>query len=411
MLTTDRADERIAARPALDLSRVVDVEAARAALWPFLATRLAFVLIGLAAPVLFSDHATRTPPLPTGSGWLRWDAQWFVGIAAHGYTWTVAKPYSATAFFPLYPLLIHLLNAIGLEAGAAGMLIANAAFLGALYYLYRLVRLDWPAPAASRTLWLLALFPTALFLFIPYTESLYLFLAVLTFWYLRRRQWLAAGVAGALGALTRQTGLVLLLPYLIEWAALRWPRTPARRAPRPAWYTLLPAALMPLAVAGHLAYLWRVTGSATAFLHAQGAWHRRFAPPWEGIVATVQRWASSPSAPHPATTPLQHVHMLIELGAVVLFLALLVLGWRQLRLSYTVYAGAIWLAALLSPAIADGFQNPLMSSSRFALSVFPSFIVLALLLRRPGAYQAWLTASAMLLGLLVSFYVVGGWVA
>jgi hypothetical protein len=52
-----------------------------------------------------------------------------------------------------------------------------------------------------------------------------------------------------------------------------------------------------------------------------------------------------------------------------------------------------------------------MSSSRFALSVFPSFIVLALLLRRPGTYQAWITASAILLGFLTAFYAVGGWVA
>jgi hypothetical protein len=164
---------------------------------------------------------------------------------------------------------------------------------------------------------------------------------------------------------------------------------------------------MPLAVAAHLAYLWRVTGSATAFLLAQRAWHRRLDWPWVGIVATVQRWTWT----HPATTPLQQVHMALELGAVLLFLALLVVGVRQLRPSYTVYAGAVWLAALISPAVADGFRLPLMSSSRFALSVFPSFVVLALLLRRPGTYQAWLTASAMALGFLSAFYVVGGWVA
>src|ERR687884_2306265 len=114
MLTTERTGEgqagQVERQAARDLlARLVDAEAARAAVWPFLATRLAFVVIGLAAPLLFSDHATRTPPVPTGSGWLRWDAQWFVGIAEHGYRWSAdpATRFSATAFFPLYPLLIH----------------------------------------------------------------------------------------------------------------------------------------------------------------------------------------------------------------------------------------------------------------------------------------------------------------
>lgn len=409
------------------LGRAVDVEALRAALPVFAASRLAFMVIGLAAPALFADHATRTPPLPTGAGWLRWDSQWFVGIALHGYSWAPAHAgrFVATAFFPLYPLLIRLFNLAGLEAGAAATLIANAAFLGALYYLYRLARLDHSAETAGRALWLLALFPTALAFFIPYTESLYLLLAVLTFWHLRQRRWLAAGVAGALGALTRQTGLVLLAPYLVEWGLLYLQR-PSVYFQRPrlhlqgdmdrptrweAWRALWPAALLPLAVAAQLGYLWRVTGHATALLDAQQAWHRQLSWPWTGLVATVQRWVYSPGAAHPRTTPLQQVHMALELGAVALFLALLVIGARRLRLSYTLYAAAVWLAALLSPAVADGFQNPLMSSSRFALSVFPSFMMLALLLRRPEAYQAWLTASAMALGALAAFYVVGGWVA
>lgn len=417
MLGTDSPPESLtlpSPRPLAErLGRVIDAEAARAALPVFVATRVAFVVIGLAAPALFADHATRMPPTPTGAGWLRWDSQWFTGIALHGYTWAPAHAgrFVPTAFFPLYPLLIRLLSLAGLEAGAAATLIANAAFLGALYYLYRLARLDQTAGAATRTLWLLALFPTALAFFIPYTESLYLLLAVLTFWYLRRGRWLAAGLAGALGALTRQTGLVLLLPYLLEWCLVYLQGRTGRSLRLAALRALWPGALMPLAVSAHLAYLWRVTGSFTALLNAQQAWHRLLSWPWAGIAATFQRWVYSPGTGRPATTPLQHVHMALELGAVILFLTLLVVGARSLRPSYTAYAAAVWLAALLSPAIADGFQNPLMSSSRFALSVFPSFIVLALLLRRSGVYQAWLTASAMALGALAAFYVVGGWVA
>ncbi len=407
------------------LARVVDLAAARAALWPFLATRLAFIVIGLAAPLLYADHPTRTPPAPDGTGWAIWDARWFTGIALHGYAYKeVASQhyYPAAAFFPLYPLTIRLLTITGLNADAAATLIANAAFLAALYYLYRLIALDFPRAVAVRALWLLALFPTALAFFVPYTESPYLLLAVLTFWNLRQRRWLAAGLFGALGALTRQTGLVLLLAYLVEsrkskvgsgpsiqgaipTRANRRTRWSHFRRPTSDFRLIVGAALMPAAVAAHLVYLWRVTGNPLMFVRAQGTWHRRPALPWAGIVATVQRWSWR------ATTDLQRAHMALELGAVVLFLALLAIGARRLRLSYTVYAGAVWLAALVSPAVGDASKLPLMSSSRFALSVFPSFIILALLLRPPGTYQAWLTASAMLLGFLAAFFVLGGWVA
>jgi hypothetical protein len=420
------------------LARVVDLAAARAALWPFLATRLAFIVIGLAAPLLYADHPTRTPPAPDGTGWAIWDARWFTGIALHGYAYKeVASQhyYPAAAFFPLYPLAIRLLTITGLNADAAATLIANAAFLAALYYLYRLIALDFPHAVAVRALWLLALFPTALAFFVPYTESPYLLFAVLTFWNLRQRRWLAAGLFGALGALTRQTGLVLLLAYLVESRKSEvgsdrlvgsrksevgnglpiHGTTPTRANRRTRWsHFRLPtfdfrlivgAVLMPAAVAAHLVYLWRVTGNPLMFVRAQGTWHRRPALPWAGIVATVQRWSWR------ATTDLQRAHMALELGAVVLFLALLAIGARRLHLSYTVYAGAVWLAALVSPAVGDASKLPLMSSSRFALSVFPSFIMLALLLRRPGTYQAWLTASAMLLGFLAAFFVLGGWVA
>jgi len=436
------------------LARVVDLTAARAALWPFLATRLAFIVIGFAAPLLYADHPTRTPPAPDGTGWAIWDARWFTGIALHGYAYKEVAAqhyYPASAFFPLYPLAIRLVTITGLNADAAATLIANAAFLAALYYLYRLIALDFPRIVATRALWLLALFPTALAFFVPYTESPYLLFAALTFWNLRQRRWLAAGLFGALGALTRQTGLVLLLAYLIESRQSivdsrksevgsrksivdsrqsvindRQPtgdsiddaqvgsHTPLRGGAHISRifyrlstidYRLLGAVLMPAAVAAHLVYLWRVTGNPLMFVRAQGTWHRRPALPWAGIVATVQRWSWR------ATTDLQRAHMALELGAVVLFLALLAIGARRLRLSYTIYAGAVWLAALVSPAVGDASKLPLMSSSRFALSVFPSFIILALLLRRPGTYQAWLTASAMLLGFLAAFFVLGGWVA
>src|SRR5690242_7198201 len=128
MFTTDPATEpALTARPALieRLGRRLDFAAARAALWPFLATRVAFIIIGVAAPILYVGHPTRTPPLPDGTGWALWDARWFTGIAMHGYGFRedVAGHYfPAAAFFTLFPLAIRALTLTGLNADAAGTL-------------------------------------------------------------------------------------------------------------------------------------------------------------------------------------------------------------------------------------------------------------------------------------------------
>src|SRR5947209_662490 len=69
------------------------------------------------------------------SVWNRWDAHWYVGIAAHGYHWSLdGKP--ALAFFPLYPLLLHLGSGWGVPVEVRAMLLSNAAFAAALLYLY-----------------------------------------------------------------------------------------------------------------------------------------------------------------------------------------------------------------------------------------------------------------------------------
>ena len=53
----------------------------------------------------------------------------------------------------------------------------------------------------------------------------------------------------------------------------------------------------------------------------------------------------------------------------------------------------------------------MVRSAFWLLFAFAAAVVLALLLRRPSAYQAWLTVSAMALSFWAAYYVLGGWVA
>src|SRR5205085_9269424 len=126
----------------------------------------------------------------------RWDAVWYLGIAAHGYEHAAS---GQAAFFPLYPLLVRGLGELGGGSGGAlliaSYLVSLGAFGCALYLLYRLVELELGRRVARTALLLLALFPASLYFGAPYSESLFLLASVGAFYAARTGCWAWAGAA------------------------------------------------------------------------------------------------------------------------------------------------------------------------------------------------------------------------
>src|SRR5688572_12940360 len=74
------------------------------------------------------------------NGFFRWDSGWYLGIARRGYSFNEAKT-SSVAFYPLFPYLSRYLGALIGSLPVAGLIIANAATVGSVYYLRRLGQL------------------------------------------------------------------------------------------------------------------------------------------------------------------------------------------------------------------------------------------------------------------------------
>ena len=87
-------------------------------------------------------------------------------------------------------------------------------------------------------------------------------------------------------------------------------------------------------------------------------------------------------------------------------IALVVLGWRRLPLSYSLYAAALLATFLLFPL---AFRDTLEANQRFALEVFPAFMTLGLLARRPATQQAIVILFTGLLALLSLVFITGRW--
>lgn len=323
--------------------------------------------------------------------WDQWDARWYIGIARDGYQFTIhGKP--ALAFFPLLPLLIKAAMSTGLTGAAAGVLVCNAAFLGALFYLRALVRREWDDDIARRAVWLLALFPTAFFTFAPYTESLFLLGAIGSLYHARRGRGLAAGLWAAVAILSHSTGIILLPAIIL---ALH----PCRVR---AWASALVAPFV--ALGAFAMYLVAHHVPLSAPLSAQAVWHRSLTFPWAGFTYSVAWLAHSGLAHVPWA-----IENALQLVVTIVFLALTALAWRALSWAERIYCAGFWALALLSPEWMDSYYAPFSSMDRLVLALFPLAAWAASRLS-PGALRGVLLASGALMAGSAGVFLAGGWV-
>jgi hypothetical protein len=364
--------------------------------------------VWVVAQVLHLSVALLSPlhpggPLPGGVGpaWYQWDTVWFTRIAEHGYA---AAGDKAAAFFPLYPLLMAVLDPVlpG-DAFGAGLIIANVALYAALVLLHRLAETETDRGTADRTLWYLIAFPTGFFLAAAYNTALFLALTVGAVYALRRERWWLAGALGALATATRSAGLLLLVPFAYEYL-----RTHGRRL-RP---DVLAAALVPAGLVGFMIYTWRALHDPLAFTHAQAHWSRHLDWPWSALYRQVSTIAHQPRLFNDAGA-----HDLIDLGAVLLAAALIVLcfvgPWRLRRDQYALpaYGAALVLFMVIFPNTGTSPPYPLQSAARLVLEVFPAFLILGRIGARTLVDRAYLIIAVGAQAVLLDHFLHGGWVA
>lgn len=337
--------------------------ASREILETFVFSRFALILVGLVALgrlswVYYSPtyNVTSNPFLLM---WLRWDSLWYLAIAQHGY-WA-----QALAFFPLYPLTVAALHWVsGIAYGTAAVLISNGLFLGFLFVFYTLVKEQLSNPkVARRAVWMAVAFPTAFFNSAGYTESMFLFTTVMTFWMASRRNLWWAGVFGMLAALTRNEGAFTVIPILYAaWRAygLHW-------NPR-----ILAVGLVPAGIGLFMLFQWRVFGSPLAFIHVQSFWGRHITWPWTGIYLAIKGIFGG------KTLQLGSVLSMIDLVAALSAMVLWVYAWRQrLPWDWLVYWGVLLLIDISAPVMQG--TSPLLSMSRLVEILFPVYAALGIL--------------------------------
>jgi Gpi18-like mannosyltransferase len=338
------------------------------------------------------------------SPWERWDAVWYQQIVVHGY-----DPNNGTAqFHPLYAWLATPFARAGMSP-ILGLLIVSGLAGVALFYLYiKLARFDLSSMDSHFAVMLFALAPPAFILFAPYSEALFLLMAVACILFLRQKSWWLAGLMGGIATLTRQQGILLLVPMVWElWENSKHKFTNLKKP----WRDWLGLILIPLGMFTWLGYRafylndihvnlatfheflysFAISPSATQVVPNQ-----QFIWPWQALYHSLQKLIHTPD-----------IDIWVNVIAGFFFLLLITIAWRKMRISYRLYSIVI---VLVSFSYFTGTVHPYMGLIRHLYLAFPIFIGMAALVKKTWTRLLLLALSLSGMSFLVVLSTLNAWV-
>jgi hypothetical protein len=244
----------------------------RSAGWPVAVYALSrVVLLAVAGIVSAAGHKTLVEEMS------RFDGQWYLKLAAHGYPSAVVHHQSTLGFFPLYPMLIRVVSWFGSVSYAVGaLLISFAGGLVAVVLVQRLATRWWGERAGRRAGLVFAIFPGSIVFSMAYSEGVAIPLVLGCLLALSSERWLVAGLLAGLATAVEPVAMVL-----IPVAALASARKlhAAGWGDRSARMSLLAPLLAPVGVGAFGAFLWAWTGTPfAAYLAQHYGWYQQSQP-------------------------------------------------------------------------------------------------------------------------------------
>jgi Gpi18-like mannosyltransferase len=365
---------------------------------PILPTEIMIPLLPPSAPIATWLERVFLSP------WMRWDVEWYQRIVDQGYS-----AFDGTAqFHPLYPWLATPLARAGISPIFSLLIISSLAGLALFYFFFKLARFDLPPNDAFYALILFAFAPLSFILFAPYPEALFILLAVLSFFFARRKLWWLACLMSGLATMTRQQGIFLLIP--VAWEL--WEDNNHQcKIFLNQWRDWLALILIPTGYVVWLIYRafflldWQVNWSSfQEFIYsflispssAQVVPIQQFIWPWQAIHLSLAKLFT-----HPDTD------IWVNIVAGTIFLFLLALSWKKIRMSYRLYSMVItWI----SFSYYTGPVHPYMGLPRHLSLAFPVFIGLAAVINKPWLRLFSIGLCVIGISFFIFIYEINTWV-
>lgn len=295
--------------------------------------------------------------------WVSFDGVHYFNLAHYGY----ASFYTGflQAFFPVFPLLIAAASKVFQSELTSGYLIVHLSLIGALWFLYKLVRLDYSKQIAANTILLLLIFPVSFFFGSFYSESFFLLVSVASFYFARKQNWFLACLLSGIASGTRVAGIFLVPAILLEFYSIHQSNLKSTITDkRILWFLLAPLGLllymnylnMSVHDPFYFATIQPLFGAEREVGHIVLI-HQVFYR-YVRMLITVNH-----------TDPLFFT-VLLEFLSGVLFSLLTIVLFIKSRLSYAVYTAL----SFLLPTLTGTFS----SMPRYVLVLFPGFILMSI---------------------------------
>ena len=290
--------------------------------------------------------------------WFRWDSAHYNFIATNGYQWI-----NSTVFFPLYPLMMRIVSyfiPFDNSTVIAGFFISNFSLLIALFYFYKLIKLDFSDKISRRAILYLLIFPMSIFLASIYTESLFLMLSIASFYYARKKNYKTSSIFIFFACLTRFAGIFLFISILFEYLYQNNFKLKFLKS-RDSFFIYLSS----LGLIAYMFFLYIKFQNPFIFVNLQSEWGRNFSPIWEIFFDSIKYIFINIDK----FFTLEYFNNLVKLSYFLLFSVISVFVWKKIRKSYALYMLISIIIPLLSGSMA--------SINRYVLVLFPAFILLA----------------------------------
>lgn len=284
-----------------------------------------------------------------------WDGTHYASIASKGYFIEGAEA-RRFAFFPLFPGFARLLGGRN-QVILAGLLLSQLCLLGSIILLTQLANNNKSNPLRLQPGFWLLVTPLAFFFSVFYSESLFLFLSLLMVFLYRKERFKFAAVIGILVGLTRATGALLFVYFLVE-SVLKWRQ-------RKSYVGTLLLAIAPIfGVVLYVAMVGALTGDLLGYSKIQSEfWDTRFEIPFLALARNSVGLLLDLLKGDPRS-----IDQFVRLFSAYSIIALIVWGWRKIEPSF--------LAYLIISFVVIHSREPHHSSARYELVLFPIYFLI-----------------------------------
>jgi hypothetical protein len=250
---------------------------------------------------------------------------------------------------------------------------------------------------ANWTIFVWVIFPTSFFLFAPFSDALFISLAVTTLFALKRKKWILAGVLASFAGLARAQGILLFVPITLAIFESTYQGGGIRWFNRKNIITLA-SSLAPASMGWVGFNIWsRIQASNNLLTTYSDYWSFKLADPITVLIQTLKFiWYT------------WNIRAISEVSVVFLFsfLILWMASRRKYRKDYFLLGYTI-ITFLSFTVWYHEWESGYLSSNRYVLSLFPAFIALGeLLLKLPPWLRTLVAVLSVVLLLITSMFFV-----